>query len=101
MLAGVHGDEYEGPVAIADLLAGLDPATLAGTLIALPVATDGAILRLGKPEALFVLPVREVNVSGGEYDVSKDGTRFLVNEALGEEIASPVNLVLGRLPGGK
>src|SRR3954451_16176642 len=42
MLAGVHGDEYEGPVAIADLLAGHDPAALAGTLIALPVANPPA-----------------------------------------------------------
>lgn len=42
VLAGVHGDEYEGPVAIADLLAALDPATLTGTLIALPVANPPA-----------------------------------------------------------
>jgi predicted deacylase len=42
VLAGVHGDEYEGPVAIADLLAGLDPNALAGTLIALPVANPPA-----------------------------------------------------------
>jgi predicted deacylase len=42
VLAGVHGDEYEGPVAVADLLAGLDPTTLAGTLIALPVANPPA-----------------------------------------------------------
>jgi predicted deacylase len=42
VLAGVHGDEYEGPVAIADLLAGLDPAALAGTLVALPVANPPA-----------------------------------------------------------
>ena len=42
VLAGVHGDEYEGPVAIADLLAALDPAALAGTLIALPVANPPA-----------------------------------------------------------
>lgn len=38
VLASVHGDEYEGPVAIADLLGALDPVALAGTLIAIPVA---------------------------------------------------------------
>jgi predicted deacylase len=42
VLAGVHGDEYEGPVAIADLLAALDLAALAGTLIALPIANPPA-----------------------------------------------------------
>jgi predicted deacylase len=42
VLAGVHGDEYEGPVAIADLLAALDPTALAGTLIAIPVANPPA-----------------------------------------------------------
>ena len=42
VLAGVHGDEYEGPVAIADLLAALDPAALTGTLIAVPVANPPA-----------------------------------------------------------
>src|SRR4051794_37580115 len=42
VLAGVHGDEYEGPVAIADLLAEIDPAEIAGTLIALPVANPPA-----------------------------------------------------------
>lgn len=42
VLAGIHGDEYEGPVAISDLLAALDPTDLAGTLIALPIANPPA-----------------------------------------------------------
>ena len=36
--AGIHGDEYEGPRAIHDLLAAVDPAVLRGTLLAVPVA---------------------------------------------------------------
>jgi len=65
-------------------------------IMAVEVAADGATtLRIGNTLPLFVAPVRLVNLSGGEFDVSKDGTRFLVNEAIGETIASPVNLVLG------
>lgn len=40
--AGVHGDEFEGVRAILDLYADLDPAGLAGTLIAVPVANPPA-----------------------------------------------------------
>lgn len=42
VLGAIHGDEYEGPLAIADLLATLDPLALAGTLIAVPVANPPA-----------------------------------------------------------
>jgi predicted deacylase len=52
LLAGVHGDEYEGPVAIADLLAALDPAALAGTLIAIPVANPLAFAAGTRPSPL-------------------------------------------------
>lgn len=36
LTAGVHGDEYEGPIALHKLIHALDPATLAGRLIVLP-----------------------------------------------------------------
>ena len=70
-------------------------------LVAAEVMTEGSTLRIGRSQELFFVPLRLVNVSGGEYDVSRDGTRFLVNEAVGLEIASPVNLVLGGLPAAK
>jgi uncharacterized protein len=35
--AGVHGDEYEGMVAIPRFLRSLDPGTLAGTVVGLPI----------------------------------------------------------------
>jgi predicted deacylase len=40
--AGVHGDEYEGPAAIAALARLLDPHTLAGSVIAVPVVNPMA-----------------------------------------------------------
>lgn len=41
-VGGVHGDEYEGQIALADLARRLDPARLAGRLIIVPVANPPA-----------------------------------------------------------
>ena len=38
LVAGVHGDEYEGPVVLADLVRTLDPAALHGRLLIVPRA---------------------------------------------------------------
>jgi predicted deacylase len=42
ILAGIHGDEYEGPLAIAEQLAALPLGELAGTVLAVPVANPPA-----------------------------------------------------------
>jgi predicted deacylase len=42
VLGAVHGDEYEGPVAIAELLNTLSAGAMAGTLIAVPVVNAQA-----------------------------------------------------------
>ena len=39
---GVHGDEYEGPVAIQDLFDELDPQSLGGTFVAIPILNTPA-----------------------------------------------------------
>jgi len=38
----VHGDEYEGPVAIQDVFAALDPETMRGTFVGVPVTNGPA-----------------------------------------------------------
>ncbi len=43
-IAGIHGDEYEGPAAIARLVAGLDTSRLRGSFTAVPVANPPAFL---------------------------------------------------------
>lgn len=40
--AGVHGDEYEGPAALWQLARAVDPATLTGTLLIVPIANPSA-----------------------------------------------------------
>lgn len=42
VMAGVHGDEYEGPAAIHDLCAELAPAAISGTVVFVPVANPRA-----------------------------------------------------------
>jgi len=42
VFAGVHGDEYEGVRSILDLYEELDPATMSGDLLAVPVANPPA-----------------------------------------------------------
>jgi len=37
-IAGVHGNEYPGPLALLDLAQALDPAALDGTLVLVPIA---------------------------------------------------------------
>jgi len=41
--AGIHGDEYEGPAAVAELCRRLQPEKLSGTLIAIPAANPRAV----------------------------------------------------------
>jgi len=38
----VHGDEYEGPIAIQDVFADLDPAAMRGTFVGVPVTNGPA-----------------------------------------------------------
>jgi predicted deacylase len=40
--AGIHGDEYEGPAAIADLIRHLHPEAMEGSVIAIPIANPMA-----------------------------------------------------------
>jgi N-alpha-acetyl-L-2,4-diaminobutyrate deacetylase len=42
VIAGAHGDEYEGPAAIQDLSSELDPCKVKGTVIFVPVANPAA-----------------------------------------------------------
>jgi predicted deacylase len=42
LIAGVHGDEYEGVASLHDVVSDLDPQTLAGCVIVVPVANPQA-----------------------------------------------------------
>lgn len=44
LMAGNHGDEYEGPIALGELIRDLDPAAVSGRLIILPALNLPAVL---------------------------------------------------------
>ncbi|MBL8216982.1 MAG: succinylglutamate desuccinylase/aspartoacylase family protein [Bryobacterales bacterium] len=50
--AGVHGDEYEGVQAIFDVIAALNPATMHGSLLAVPVANPPAFWNISRTSPL-------------------------------------------------
>ncbi|TMI75685.1 MAG: hypothetical protein E6H05_06005 [Bacillati bacterium ANGP1] len=101
VVAGVHGDEYEGPQAIWEVAQGLPPSSLHGTLLALPVcnpwafaaglrstpdAMDGANLAREFPGALEGSPTQRLARALLEFvlklkpglflDLHSGGTRY-------------------------
>jgi Tol biopolymer transport system component len=61
-----------------------------GKLMAVPVKT-GAIFEVGIPKALFEMQPK--SGPDGRYVVSADGQRFVINNALKDEVKAPVTMV--------
>jgi predicted deacylase len=103
LVAGVHGDEFEGIVALGRLVGSLDPASMSGTVIALPVCNpfafqsqsrttpahiDGANLARSFPgdpdgaptsrlaSALFTMATRLLGGDDLIVDLHSAGTRY-------------------------
>jgi serine/threonine protein kinase len=73
---------------------------LDGKLSAVPIqfAADGRHADVGRPVPLFPARVGDVtSPNGQQYDISRDGTRFLINTAT-EEAASPITIILNWKP---
>jgi predicted deacylase len=62
LVAGVHGDEFEGIAALPQLIAGLDPAGIRGTVLALPVCNPFAFAAQSRcsPESLDAVNLARV-----------------------------------------
>lgn len=58
LVAGIHGDEYEGPRALWSVLEALDPARLRGRVVIVPVAHQAAFVAATRPS-----PVDGVNLA--------------------------------------
>jgi predicted deacylase len=58
LVAGIHGDEYEGPRALWSVLEALDPARLRGRVVVVPVAHQAAFVAATRPS-----PVDGVNLA--------------------------------------
>jgi Tol biopolymer transport system component len=72
----------------------------AGDVIAVPMTIEGEMLTPGRPITLFTEPSLKINNSlffyGGAagYDVTADGSRFLVNRLTREPGAGPIHIVV-------
>ena len=68
LVGGVHGDEYEGPIALGELIRALDPASISGRLIVLPAINLPAV-RAGRRTS----PVDDLNLARA-FPGDPDGT---------------------------
>ena len=74
-----------------------------GTLMAAPIAVNGAAIEPGRPVALFHPPILGGGtdaVVGTQYDVARDG-RFLINTVLEDTATSPITLLQNWKPPAK
>jgi len=74
------------------------------TLMAAPISSEPDTLRVGVPVALF-----QTRIAGGalvpapnkqQYDVSRDGGRFIVNMSIEEASTTPITVILNWKPPG-
>ena len=84
LTAGVHGDEFEGPVALMKLIHGLDPARLEGRLIVLPALNAPAV---GAASRVSRLDGGNLNRA---FPGSRDGGPTAMIAHLVEEVLLPV-----------
>lgn len=98
--AGVHGDEYEGPRTIYETFAGLDPAQMSGSFLAVPVANPPAFWNVsrcnpidgdnlarafsgrpgGNPTAAFAYALDQHIIAHADFfiDLHSEGVRYLM-----------------------
>ena len=63
-------------------------------LMAVPIRSSGQALEPGAPVALFQTQIVQYPIpQRGEYDVIRDGQRFLINITVGDSSASPITIV--------
>jgi predicted deacylase len=86
--AGVHGDEFEGMVAIPRFVRSLDPGTLAGTIIGLPICNPFAFAAQSRESPASV----DGRNLAREFPGHSDGS---VTQRLAVELFSLVRRLLG------
>lgn len=82
-IGGTHGDEYEGPVGLKNLIQGLDPARLAsGRLIVLPVLNVPAFRAARRDSPLDGANMNRVFPGDARGTITERIARFLTDEVL-------------------
>ena len=94
--AGVHGDEYEGVRAMFETCAALDPTSLSGQLIALPIVSYPAHRAFpgcpgGSPTERLAWAFAQSFLALADFylDLHSAGVRFAMPSLVGFEAADP------------
>jgi eukaryotic-like serine/threonine-protein kinase len=58
------------------------------------VTTDGPAFAAGIPKHLFDIPGVSVSATHGEFDVTRDGQRFLVTTVSDKAVPQPIEVVV-------
>jgi predicted deacylase len=82
VIAGVHGDEHEGPAALLDASETLDPASLRGTLVLVPVANPPAFRVSHRWNPADGMNMNRVFPAGPEGSVTHRLAGILVDEVI-------------------
>jgi len=82
--AGVHGTELTGIVAVMELARGLDPAALAGTVVALPLANVTAFRRWHRFSDLDWMDINRVFPGRGDGSFSERTAKVLGDAVLAQ-----------------
>ena len=96
LVAGIHGDEYEGPVVLSRLIDEIDPERIDGRLIILPAINNPAVLASQRTSPLDGCNLNRAfpgDPNGGPTDMLAD---FIVSVLLPE-----ADLVIDLHAGGK
>jgi predicted deacylase len=87
IIAGIHGDEYEGPEAVRLLLAELDPAELRGGIICAPVANVAAYENFHRVGPIDHLDLNRVFPGKSDGSLTERVAAVLVNEVVAQSTA--------------
>ncbi len=95
ILAGNHGDEYEGQVIAAELLRRLEPEDITGTLIILPMVNFPAA-----EAGLRTSPLDDGNLNRAFGDTHPPGPTRLIAHYLEHEVFKNIDLLIDLHSGG-
>lgn len=95
VMAGVHGDEYEGQLAISKLIQSLEPAEVTGTLILLPMANYPAALA-----GLRTSPIDDGNLNRLFPGDPNGGPSQMIAHYIEHELMTRVDTVIDLHSGG-
>jgi predicted deacylase len=95
LVAGTHGDEYEGQILLQELIRSLEPEQVAGTVIIVPSANHAAVLA-----GTRVSPIDDGNLNRSYPGMPGSGPTSQVAHVISSELLPRADLVIDIHSGG-